>query len=241
VLGHRGASADAPENTLAAFRLALAQGADGVELDVWRCATGEPVVVHDEDASRVAGRPLAIPDAALAEIRSLDAGAWRGDAFRGERIPLLAEVLDALPGAVVNVELKARDGDHRVARAVASLLAARGDTGRIVVSSFDAGLLAAFRREAPAIAAGLLVDDVRGARAIEALGRLRVRPSAIHPHRNLAGAAAVRRWTRGGLAVNVWTVDAPEEAERLCALGVAAVITDVPARVREAVRRATGR
>src|SRR5512138_1115210 len=62
VLGHRGASADAPENTLAAFRLAMAQGADGVELDVWRCATGEVVVVHDEDLTRVAGAPLA-PDA----------------------------------------------------------------------------------------------------------------------------------------------------------------------------------
>src|SRR5512134_3488878 len=105
VLGHRGASAAAPENTLAAFRLAMAQGADGVELDVWRCATGEVVVAHDEDLVRVAGAPLRVPDAPLAALRALDVGAWRGEQWRGERIPLLEEVLEALPRAVVNVEL----------------------------------------------------------------------------------------------------------------------------------------
>src|SRR5512138_815337 len=87
VLGHRGASADAPENTLAAFRLALEQGADGVELDVWRCRTGEVVVLHDEDTRRVAGSPLRVREATLAELRALDVGAWKGPGFRGERIP----------------------------------------------------------------------------------------------------------------------------------------------------------
>src|SRR5512146_3337233 len=95
VLGHRGASAEAPENTLAAFRLAMAQGADGVELDVWRCATGEVVVIHDEETRRVAGVSLRVPDSPLAALRALDVGAWKGEAFRGERIPLLAEVLEA--------------------------------------------------------------------------------------------------------------------------------------------------
>src|SRR5512138_1617646 len=126
VLGHRGASADAPENTLAAFRLALAQGADGVELDVWRCATGEVVVAHDEDARRVAGVDLRIRDAPLAALRALDVGAWKGDRFGGERIPLLAEVLEALPGAVVNVELKAAGRDVRLAAAVARVIAQAG-------------------------------------------------------------------------------------------------------------------
>src|SRR6266542_5407411 len=106
VLGHRGASAEAPENTLASFRLALAQGADGVELDVRRCATGEVVVVHDEDLSRVGGAPLRVADSPLGALRAVDLGAWAGERFRGERIPLLAEVLEALPAAIVNVELK---------------------------------------------------------------------------------------------------------------------------------------
>src|SRR5512133_799359 len=110
VLGHRGASAEAPENTLAAFRLAMEQGADGFELDVRRCATGEVVIVHDEDLSRVAGAPLRVRDTPLAALRSFDVGAWKGEGFRGERIPLLSEVLEALPAAVVNVELKSEGG-----------------------------------------------------------------------------------------------------------------------------------
>src|SRR5512147_2630414 len=104
ILAHRGASAEAPENTLAAFRLAMAQGADGVELDVHRCASGEVVVIHDEDARRTAGAPLRVAEAPLQALRALDAGGWKGEQFRGERIPLLAEVLEALPGALVNVE-----------------------------------------------------------------------------------------------------------------------------------------
>src|SRR5512136_3035558 len=78
VLGHRGASAEAPENTVAAFRLAIQQGADGVELDAWRCASGEVVVAHDEDLVRVGGSPLRIPDAPLHALRSVDVGAWKG-------------------------------------------------------------------------------------------------------------------------------------------------------------------
>src|SRR5512140_687268 len=137
VLGHRGASADAPENTLAAFRLALAQGADGVELDVWRCASGEVVVVHDEDLRRVAGLPVRVPDAPLAELRAADVGAWKGEAFRGERVPLLEEVLAALPAAVVNVELKSRGRDLRLGDAVAKVIARAGAAARVSVSSFD--------------------------------------------------------------------------------------------------------
>src|SRR5512140_114461 len=149
VLGHRGASADAPENTLAAFRLALAQGADGAELDAWRCATGEVVVAHDEDARRVAGADLRLPDAPLAALRALDVGAWKGEAFRGERMPLLAEVLEALPGAVVNVELKSRGRDLRLADAAARVVARARAGGRVLVSSFDWRLLVAFRMAAP--------------------------------------------------------------------------------------------
>jgi len=107
VLGHRGASAEAPENTLAAFRLALEQGADGVELDVWRCGTGEVVVFHDEDARRLAGAPLAIARTPWGLLRRLDVGSHRGGRFRGERIPLLPEVLEALPGAVVKQNMSA--------------------------------------------------------------------------------------------------------------------------------------
>src|SRR5512141_1462298 len=89
VLGHRGASADAPENTLAALELALRQGADGVELDVWRCATGEVVVHHDADLERTAGLPLRIDRTPWTALRAADVGAWKGARWAGERPPRL--------------------------------------------------------------------------------------------------------------------------------------------------------
>jgi len=242
VLGHRGASADAPENTLAAFRLALDQGADGFELDVWRCGTGEPVVIHDEDARRTAGARLRATRAPLAELRRLDVGAWKGPRWRGERVPLLAEVLEALPGAVVNVELKsAGAGDPRLAFEVARMLTALRAEERVVVSSFDYLLLAAFRAAAPQVPTGLLFAPDQRWELRERLGRALLVPSAVHPERTLAAPERIAGWLGHGLGVAVWTVDAPEEAEELARHGVTAIITNAPARVREAVRAATGR
>jgi glycerophosphoryl diester phosphodiesterase len=235
VLGHRGASAEAPENTLAAFRLALGRGADGVELDVWRCGSGEVVVVHDERTGRVAGEDLSVPDAPLGDLRRLDVGAWKGDAHRGERIPLLAEVLEALPGAIVNVELKSRGRDLRLAEAAARVITRAGAGGRVIVSSFDWRLVTAFRLAAPDVPVGLLFDGehawrLRLAAALRLLG-----PSAVHPDRRLVTPARARAWTARGLAMNVWTVDDPAEAGALAALGATAVITNVPDRIRKAL------
>lgn len=241
VLGHRGASEDAPENTLAAFRLAMAQGADGFELDAWRCASGEVVVIHDEDARRVAGSPLRIPDARLPELRALDVGRWKGPTHRGEGIPLLLEVLEALPGAVVNVELKSRGRDLRVAQAAAEAIARAGARGRVIVSSFDFRLVSAFRLAAPDVPVGLLFDGDHPWRLRTALAARLLRAAAVHPAAALVTAERVARWHERGLQVNAWTADAPEEVTRLTRLGVDAIITDAPGRTRERVRRITGR
>ena len=243
VLGHRGASADAPENTLAAFGLALENGADGFELDVWRCGTGEVVVHHDADTLRTGGSALRITSASLAELRRLDVGAWRGDRFRGERLPLLAEVLEAFPAAVVNVELKSGGfpPDLLLARAVARALRDLDAPARYIVSSFDPALLAAFRLAEPRIPTGILFADDRSWRLRAAAGTLLLRPHAVHPEWTLITPARVRRWTARGLRVNAWTVDEPGEVARLCALGVSAIVTNRPADIRRAVRQATGR
>jgi glycerophosphoryl diester phosphodiesterase len=238
ILGHRGASAEAPENTLAAFRLAVAQGADGVELDAWRCGSGEVVVAHDEDLGRVGGSPLRIPDTMLSDLRAVDVGAWKGARWRGERVPLLSEVLEALPGAIVNVELKSRGGrDLALAQAAAEVIWKAGAGARVIVSSFDWRLVAAFRLAAPAVATGLLFEGDRAWRLRTWAGIRSLRPQAVHPDRVLATDERVRAWRAQGLAVNVWTVDDAAEAVRLARAGAASVITNVPAVLRRAIPR----
>ncbi len=231
VLGHRGASADAPENTLAAFRLAMDQGADGVELDVWRCASGEVVVIHDEDTRRTAGEVLAVPDTPWPALRALEVGAWKGDRFRGERIPLLAEVLEALPGALINVELKGRGRDRRLAEAAARVIRRAGAADRVIASSFHVGLLAAFRRSAPEVTRGFLFEESRMWRLRATLSARWLRAQALHPEARLVTPLQASRWQREGLAIVAWTVDDAAEVRRLEALGTSALISNVPGAV----------
>lgn len=242
VIGHRGASADAPENTMAAFHLAMAAGADGFELDVWRCASGEPVVIHDASLARTTCASRDVRDVSWAELKALDAGSWKGDRFRGERIPLLAEVLAGFPRAIVNVELKS-DGlcDPRLAMGVARLLREHRAAERVVVSSFDYALLAAFRLAAPEVPVGLLFASDQRWKLREKVGGALLRPAAMNPNLALASDLRVAAWLRRGLAVCVWTVDGAADAARLAQAGVTAIISNGPGVAREAVRRATGR
>lgn len=241
VFGHRGASAEAPENTLCAFRLAMEQGADGVELDAWCCGTGEVVVIHDEETRRTAGGTLRVPEAPLGALRALDAGRHKAERFTGERIPLLAEVLEALPLALVNVELKGRGGDGRVAAAAAGVIRDARAEERVLVSSFDFRLLAAFKKVAPSLPLGLLFEEGHLLRLRTCLAARRLRAAAVHPEARLCTAGRMEGWRARGLLVNVWTVDEPEEARRLAALGATGLITNLPGRVVRELRGESGR
>ena len=227
VIAHRGASHDAVENTLAAFRLAREQGADGVELDVLRCATGEVVVFHDDDLERLGGRPGDVRATSFAALREIDLGG-------GERIPTLDEVLEELGPLLVNVELKSaarwpeRLRDDGLAAAVAAILARHDGGARALVSSFDPLLLARFRRRARGVSTGLLFAHDQARPWREAWAAPLVRPTALHPESLLADARAVAGWHARGFAVHVWTVDDPGELRLLGALGVDGVITNRP-------------
>lgn len=239
ILAHRGASADAPENTLPAFRLALEQGADGLELDVWRCATGEVVVHHDADARRTGGAALRIQRAALRELRALDVGAWKDARFRGERIPLLAEVLEALPDVLVNVELKSdRLPDLGLPGAVARVLRAAGAAERCVLSSFDPILLLAARAAVPEVPRAVLFDRGRAWALRMAVTARAADAEGVHPRAQVVTSERMARWRRSGLAVRPWTVDDVREVERLARLGVDAIVTNRPAAALTAARRA---
>ena len=148
VIAHRGASYDAPENTLAAFRLAWQRGADGIEGDFYLTADGEIVCLHDSDTGRTGDRKLFVGQATLAELRKVDVGAWRGEKFRGERIPTLAEVLSVVPaGKKIFVEVKS--GPQILAALKRDLVRSRLKPAQVTIISFHDSVIEAVRKQLP--------------------------------------------------------------------------------------------
>lgn len=234
LLGHRGAAAEAPANTVAAFRRAMLAAADGVELDVHLTRDGQVVVIHDETVTSVTGAPGRVRDLTLAEIQALDAGSYFAPGFAGERIPTLAQALDAVgPNAVVNIELKgtsaAPDG---LEREVVRIVRACDMADRVIVSSFNPLRLIRLRALDPRLPRGMLYsrDAPLFVRRLWFLPL--VHPDALHPHFSLVDRAYMKRARRWGVRVNVWTVDDPAVAEHLVHLGVDGIITNDPAGLR---------
>jgi glycerophosphoryl diester phosphodiesterase len=233
VFGHRGVRGEAPENTMAAFELAVAAGADGIELDVRLCRSGELVVCHDVDLARLTdGRDTR-------KVADLDRGELAGvDIGGGQGVPLLAEVLAWAErrGLRVNVEMKRDVPDRRaVVRETARLLEG-APLPPVIVSSFDPWMLAYLSWRRPSLLLGyLFASDQTLTRSGWAARVIHV--GAIHPERTEIDGARFRAWQKRGRIINVWTVNEVAEARALAAMGVDAIITDVPRRIGEAVRR----
>lgn len=232
LLAHRGASADAPENTLEAFAEAVRQGADGVELDAMVCGSGEVVVCHDERLDRLARLPWEVRRTPYWKLRRADVGSPLG--FAPARIPLLTEVLEALPPhMLVNIELKCdRVEDDGLSVKVARLVEERALQERVIVSSFNALCLVRLAAAAPALRRGFLIDpDKPWVPQAWALAPL-TSTHSVHPHASACTPGRMGTWREAGLQVAAWTVDAPEEGARLEALGVRYLITNRPGAMR---------
>lgn len=238
VFAHRGASIDAPENSLLSLRLASEQGADGVEFDVRACGSGEPVVFHDRTLARCTGVLGEVAQTPLEELRKLRL--HRLDRSRGstESIPTLDEWLEAAPRSLfLNLEVKAPT-------AAASALAAecartldrhrRGDFA--VLSAFHPAALAHAALAAPSIPRALLLSGSTRWRWISLAGAV-TRPQAVHVDHRLVTPERVRRWHAMKLKVMTWTVDGKDEAKRCLDAGVDGLITNVPALMRPLVER----
>jgi len=238
IWGHRGASALEPENSLAAFSRAARDGADGVELDVLCCATGDVVVFHDDDLSRLAGRPERIADLSLADLRAVTLSS-------GARIPTLEEALETCgPSLKVNVELKTTGyGGGRLGPlvdGVAAILRRTASEARVLVSSFHPRAVWMWMRRAPQVPAALLFE-ARAARPLrEAWAHHWLRPHALHPEWSLCTPARVRGWHDLGYVINTWTVDEPHALHALAAMGVDGIITNDPGRARRIVEGGPG-
>lgn len=240
VAAHRGLSTAAPENTLAAFRLALEAGVDLLELDVHLTRDERVAVIHDRTLQRTTTGNGPVRSYTSAEISSLDAGSWFDPRFALERVPLLEEVIELAAGRCwLNVELKShllrRERPHLYARRVVEVVRSHNALDQVIFSSFDAELVRAIRDESPEATTGVLYNWHRDIWHL---------PSAIAAR---CGASAfICSWSElterrfedaraAGLAVAVYTLNDSEEALRQADRGVDLLISDTPDRILKAL------
>ena len=226
---HRGASAYAPENTLAAFELAARMGAPAIEFDVKLSSDKQAIIIHDQTLDRTTNGTGAVTSQSLSALRELDAGSWKSAEFRGEKIPLLNEVLEAVGKKVlINIELTnyATPFDGLVS-VVADLVKKHGLQNRIIFSSFYFPNLLAVQRLLPMIPCGqLILDGRQGWHQRLAVRMMKV--EAEHPYTSDVTAETVQHIHARGRRVFVWTVNDPADMRRLRALGVDGIFTDDP-------------
>jgi glycerophosphoryl diester phosphodiesterase len=215
---------------MAAFELALAQGADGIELDAKLCADGHVVVIHDATVDRTTGKRGRVKDMSLAELRALDAGAFFGEKYRSEKVPTLEEVFEALgKRTFVNVELTNYNtpGDQLV-ESVCMLVKKFGLEKQVIFSSFFASNLSKARALLPDVPRGLLAfNGLLGAWA-RSFGFAFGKYQALHPNLKDVTPQQVQRVHRLRRRVHVWTVNRTEDMRRFFHWDVDGIFTDDP-------------
>jgi len=230
ITAHRGASAVAPENSMAAFEAAMEAGATYAELDVQHTRDRVIVVVHDGDLMRMAGDPRKVSGLTAAEIATIDIGRKSGAQFAGQVPPTLEEVIDRVRGRMrLNIELKYNVPDEDLAPAVVGLLRAKDFVDQAVITSLDYAALKQVKRLEPRLRTGHIVTA--------AVGNV-VRTEADFLSLNVARAtpSLLRRAHAAGKQVHVWTVNAPEAMLRMLERGVDNIITDDPALLAKLMR-----
>ncbi|NLI00820.1 MAG: glycerophosphodiester phosphodiesterase [Chthonomonadales bacterium] len=243
-VAHRGESHDAPENTMAAFRLAWERGVRTFELDTHLTADGHLVVCHDADTRRTAGVSHVIARTSLADLRKLDAGSWKGAQWKGEPLPTLADVLTAMPGeSAVWIEVKC--GPEAAGPLAAAIESAGLTPDRVNVISFNADALKAVRSLMPDVPMHLL----SGFRRTDDNGWQPTVPQLIEQARVLGASAlgvhfagpidrtSVEAVHAAGLRIGVWTIDDVRTARRMLAAGVDAITSNRAAWLREQLER----
>lgn len=241
---HRGLNRIAPENTIAAFRAAADRGVRWIEADVDVIADGTPIVIHDSTLDRTTNAAGSYYDLSRADVAKIDAGAWFGPEFAGERLPLLADLVDFMneTGMNANIEIKANEAGKamtlRLVDAVIDELERLRPGIEVLISSFSQLILQLMRDRAPKLPRACLYegrvgDDWRS--VLEILECTCVHPEDWHaqPDGGLAGAGGgltreqVQAFRAAGYGVNVWTVNDRARAEELFSWGATGIFTDV--------------
>ncbi|MEL7147064.1 MAG: glycerophosphodiester phosphodiesterase family protein [Bacteroidota bacterium] len=222
-IGHRGAMGYAPENTTKSFELALQMGVPMIEIDVTQCASGEAVVIHDDRVDRTTNGEGYVSELSFEELRKLDAG-------EGELIPTLKETLNVLRGRCeLNIELKSESVVEEVVRVLKEEIAdGHWSTEDLIISSFDHHALRIFQDMMPDVRIAVLVGIIPLNYA-DIIGDLDA--YAINPCIDFINALFVTHAKAKGLKVFVYTVNHPEDINRMRALGVDGIFTNYPDRL----------
>ncbi len=238
VIGHRGASGHAPENTIAAFRGAVEMGARFIETDLQLTRDARVIAIHDSTLDRTTNGRGQVHSQTLEEIRALDAGAWFGSvappSFAGERVPTLGEILSFTREHDVNFYLEIKSGETwGVEHAVVGEVRDANASARIVILSFDPGILNSVYRLDETMMTGFLCEHP-SSDLVERAVQLGARQLA--PRGDLITPALVEKAHVAGLQVVAWTINEPEQMRRLMDAGVDGIMTDFPDRLVRAVR-----
>ena len=247
IIAHRGASHDAPENTMAAFQLAIEQGADAFEGDFWLGAGGHILTLHDKDTKRVAGKKLSITKAPFEKLRALDVGSWKKKGkWQDERIPTLEEVLAIVP-ADKKVFLELKSGPEIVKPMARVIAASHVSPEQIVIISFHADAVAACKKQMPNIKALWLCSFNNKKRdapppmpseVAATLKRIRadgLDAQAVPEYFNAPFINCLRKL--GCHEFSVWTVDDPKVARFYTDLGAWSITTNRPGWLREQLKK----
>ncbi|MDK8351064.1 glycerophosphoryl diester phosphodiesterase [Gleimia europaea] len=231
IFAHRGASAIAPENTMAAFKKAVEAGATWIETDVDVLKDGTPILIHDSSLDRTTNRSGSYYDLTVSDLDDIDAGSWFSPEFSGERIPTLAQLVEFMneTGLNANIEIKSNEAGAQMSLqlvdAILKELEAL-DGPQVIISSFNHVLLKIFKDKAPQYSVGALFvaenlwDDWKS--ILELVG-----VDYIHPDDSTLTRAQVQAFREAGYGVNVWTVNSPARANELFNWGVTGIFTDV--------------
>lgn len=235
IIGHRGAKAYAPENTLASLHTAADLGVDWVEIDVMLTKDEVPIIIHDEDLERTTGVQGLVAETLYTDIQALDAGSWFGESFIGEKIPNLEEALDVIldRGLGLNLELKPTPGREKLTADIAMDMLTRimDDTRRILISSFQPVSLEAAMDLAPDYPRGFLMPedwlDERLPEDWEKMPRY-LDVSTVHLNGHKISQIQLAKIRKFGKPIMAYTINDAEKAAQLEDWGVTGFFSDAP-------------
>jgi len=238
IFAHRGASANAPENTLAAFELAVKTGARAIELDTMLSRDGIPVVIHDHSLERTTNGFGLVSNHDLSDLVQLDAGSWFSENFKGEKIPLLREVLERFSqNTLINIELKNYHAPHdTLTETVMKLVNELDIWDSVLFSSFLPRNLELIHKQKPDAKTALLCPSGVQGWLFRSSFYLNISPEIIHPAESDASTKYIEREHQRGRRVHVWTINDEDRARELFINRIDGIFTDMPAAMQEVLR-----